>query len=85
MKLTIEQEDIDAANAVRNPRLVDSATICPIAQALMRLGYEEVEVTGRGVATVRGHHWLVFGLVWMRDWDMGGPVYPVTLELEEVM
>jgi len=56
--------------------------ICPVAQALIGLGYEEVEVR-YGVTVAKNHRWIVLGNIWMTYWDRGGPVTPTILELEE--
>ena len=82
MRLEITQDHIDTADRARagDPQTVSK--ICPVAQALMGMGYEEVKVR-YGVTVAIGHRWMVLGQTWMHDWDLGEPVYPVTLELEE--
>lgn len=98
MEVMLEQIDIDAADFARNrlgrPIMKNISRICPLCQALMRMGYQDVTVgldieydaRGRQVtlATATGHKWVIPEKAgsFMSLWDEYFPVYPTTLELE---
>lgn len=84
MKLTIEQEHIDAADAAKKYWTNSLSIICPLAQVLISAGYHAVVVRPPKAHAV-GHTWIIdnMGTDWINEWDAGLDPAPITLELQE--
>lgn len=88
MDLKIKQAHITAANKIRRAQngsvTYNICEICPTAQALMELDYENVCV-GLQVAKATGHRWDLPQVTfeWIIRWTGGDRVYPITLVLVE--
>ena len=88
MELKIKQAHIRAANKIRRAKngtcAYDICEICPTAQALIDLGYENVYV-GVISAHATGYRWDIppASYNWIMGWTAGDRGYPITLVLEE--
>ena len=84
MIVKVTQEDIDKANKIRAVSPILLPTICPVFQALARMGLNPLGVAGT-YCRLSGHASVDLprnATQWIKAWDEGESVQPFEFSLE---